>query len=177
MKIQRLPALTGWLFSVLHWPSPETTEWFCQRAALWWVIQLAPALHLFAVSPSFSGLAAYGTEGHWQALLAALLATQTLAVLLGNLWMRVGTLFAFSGIWAFIGGMFWASSPHFRLSPVPGLTHTAEIARNTGIGVYASLAADCLVVAIHLVYRWYVDYLAEQQRCHPNPGRRRKARA
>ena len=163
-KQKRLPSFAGWLFSVLHWPSPETTEWFCQRAALWWVIQLAPALHLFAVSPSFSGLAAYGSEGHWQMLLFLLLTTQTAAVLLGNLWMRVGTLFAFSGIWAFIAGLFWASSPHFRLSPVPGLTHAAEIARNTGIGVYASLAVDCAVVAIHLVYCWYVDYLAGQRR-------------
>ena len=175
MKIRQPPAFLGWLFSVLHWPSPETTEWFCQRAALWWVIQLAPALHLFAVSPSFSGLAAYGTEGHWQMLLLGLLATQTLAVLLGNLWMRVGTLLLFSAIWAFIAGLFWASSPHFRLSPVPGLTHTAEIARNTGIGVYASLAVDCTVVALHLVYRWYVDHLAEQERSHPKTGRKARA--
>ncbi len=146
---------------------------------MWWVIQLAPALHLFAVSPSFAGLAAYGSEGHWQMLLLLLLATQTLAVLLGNLWMRVGTLLLFSGIWAFIAGMFWASSPHFRLSPVPGLTHTAEIARNTGIGVYASLAVDCAVVAIHLCRLRYIDHLAAKERpaAKERSAERGKARA
>jgi hypothetical protein len=152
MKKLISPALTGWLFSLWHWPSPETTEWFCLRAALWWVIQLAPCLHLFGVSSSFDGLAHYGPEVHRQILVAGLLAVQVLGVCLGNIWIRVGTLSCFGALWAFFAGMFWASSPHLYGLP-----------RNTGIGIYFSLAVDCMIVAIHLVKLWYIDHLSRRE--------------
>lgn len=141
-----------WLFSLVGWPSPETTEWFCLRSALWWVIQLAPALHLFTVSPAFAGLAHYGTEADWQMRLGGLLLLQVVAVLVGRVWMRVTALFAFAAIWAFIAAMFWASSPH-----------AAGIARNTGVGVYVALAVDCVVVGWHLAYWGVVDVLTHRQ--------------
>lgn len=150
---RKTSALAGWLFSILRWPSPETTEWFCLRTALWWVLQLAPCLHLFAVNAQFDGLKHYGPEGDWQAVMAALLLGQALAVCLGNLWMRVGSLVCFSGLWAFFAGLFWASSP--RLYGLP---------RNTGIGIYASLAVDCMVVAIHLVTLWWIDHLSRRRK-------------
>lgn len=158
MKTQRLPALPGWLFSVLRWPSPETTEFFCLRSAFWWVIQLAPCLHLFASNAAFAGLAHYGAEGRWQALLGGLLLCQIAAVLLGNVWLRVGALALFGTAWAFITGLFWTSAPHAMLG----------IPRNTGIGVYGSLSADCMLVAIHLVRLWYVDHLIKQEKMQMN---------
>jgi len=150
----------GWLFSLWHWPSPETTEWFCLRTALWWVIQLAPCLHLFAVSGSFHGLAHYGSEGRWQMLMAALLLGQVLAVCLGHAWMRIGALLTFGTIWGFFAGIFWASSPH--LYGVP---------RNTGIGVYAGLAVDCMIVAVHLIRREWWDHLIRREKLHTERGR------
>ena len=158
MKLKCFPArraapAAGWLFSVLHWPSPETTEWFCLRTALWWVLQLAPCLHLFAVNTQFDGLKHYGPEGRWQMVIAGLLLGQVLAVCLGRVWMRVSFLVAFAAVWGFFAGMFWASSPHLF-----------GIARNTGVGVYISLAADCLIVAGHLVYRWLIDHWTRQER-------------
>ena len=145
--------LSGWLFSLVGWPSPETTEWFCLRSALWWVIQLTPALHLFTVSATFSGLARYGSEADWQMRLGGLLLGQIVAVLAGRVWMRVTALFAFGAIWAFIAGMFWASSPH-----------AAWLARNTGVGVYAALALDCVIVGLHLSYRGILDWLVLRER-------------
>jgi len=59
-KINRQSALAGWLFSLLRWPSAETTESFCLRVAAWWVLMLAPGLHLFASNPAF--LARVGAE-------------------------------------------------------------------------------------------------------------------
>ncbi len=137
--------LTGWLFSVLHWPSPETTEWFCLRSALWWVI--APCLHLFAVNGAFSGLAHFGPEGQWQVVLGAMLVLQITGACIGRVWLRVGTLVCFSALWAFFAGMFWADSPHIHGLP-----------RSTGVGIYLSLAADCMIVATHLVKLWYIDH-------------------
>lgn len=150
-----------WLFGLVGWPSPETTEWFCLRSALWWVIQLAPVLHLFAVSPAFAGLARYGTEGQWQLLLLGLLIVQIIAVLTGRVWMRVSALFAFGSVWAFVAGMFWASSPH-----------AGWLARNSGVGIYVAMAVDCIVVGLHLAQRGFVDFLAHRERCrlHPAPS-------
>lgn len=133
---KRLPALSGWLFSLLRWPSVETTESFCLRAALWWVFLLAPCLQLFASSPAFFSLAHVGTEGRWQMALGLGLTLQVVAVLCGNVWMRVGSLTIFGFVWAFA----------------------------TGIGPYAALSLDCMVVAIHLVRLWYIDHLASKER-------------
>ena len=163
MNIKRQPSWKGWLFCVLHWPSAETTEWFCIRSAIWWVIQLAPCLHLFATNHAFRGLETRGSEGRWQMVLAGLLLGQIAAVLLGNLWLRVGALFAFGTVWAFIAALFWTSSPHGALG----------LPRNTGIGVYAGLSADCYLVAIHLVQIWYIDHLTRpknQAKRQERPG-------
>lgn len=154
----KLPSHTshfaGWLFSLVGWPSPETTEWFCLRSALWWVIQLAPALHLFAVSSSFAGLARYGSEGQWQVRLVILLAAQIIAVLTGRVWMRATALFLFSSAWAFVAAMFWASSPH-----------AGWLVRNTGVGPYAALAVDCAIVGLHLGARGFLDFLGRRELC------------
>ncbi len=152
-KPRRFSHLSGWLFSLVGWPSVETTESFCLRSALWWVIQLAPALHLFAVSPSFAGLARYGSEGQWQVRLGIVLAMQLLAVLTGRVWMRVTALFLFGSVWAFVAAMFWASSPHL-----------GWLARNTGVGVYAALAVDCVVVGLHLAARGFLDFLGRREK-------------
>ena len=166
MKLKRLSPFPGWLFSILHWPSPETTEWFCLRSAIWWVIQLAPCLHLFAVNSAFSGLSHYGSEGRWQMLLGGMLTVQVAAVLLGNVWLRVGALALFGTIWAFIVGLFWTSAPHGWLG----------IPRNTGIGIYGSLSADCMIVAIHLVRLWYVDHLIKQEKARREEGKQEEGK-
>lgn len=160
---QRPTFFRDWLFSLWHWPSPETTEWFCLRTALWWVIQLAPCLHVFGVNSAFSGLAHYGPEGRWQLAMALLLLLQVAGVCCGHVWLRVGSLVCFSALWAFFAGMFWADAPHLHGLP-----------RNTGVGIYASLAADCMIVAVHLTKIWYIDHLSrrkkeEEARC-PSPS-------
>ncbi len=165
--LKQHPALTDWLFSFWHWPSPETTEWFCLRSALWWVIQLAPCLTLSITSPVpkivFTGLAHLGPYWCWQMLIGGLLLAQVAGVCLGRVWLRVATLTLFSAVWAFFTGMFWADTPHLYGLP-----------RNTGIGIYASLAyaslalayaslaADCMIVAIHLVKLWWIDHLSRR---------------
>lgn len=149
---KRLPALQGWLFSLLRWPSVETTESYCLRAALWWVFLLAPCLHLFASNPAFLSLAHVGTEGRWQMALGLGLALQVVAVLCGNVWMRVGSLTIFGFVWAFVAGLFWASSPR----------GAGVVPLSTGIGPYAALSLDCFVVANRLVVIWYIDHLAGQ---------------
>ncbi len=162
---KRLPALSGWLFSLLRWPSVETTESFCLRAALWWVFLLAPCLQLFASSPAFFSLAHVGTEGRWQMALGLGLTLQVVAVLCGNVWMRVGSLTIFGFVWAFVAGLFWASSPR----------GAGVVPLSTGIGPYAALSLDCMVVAIHLVRLWHIDHLAAAARKQQTEGRRATA--
>lgn len=146
-----MPNLPVWLFSLVRWPSPETTEWFNLRAALWWVVLLWPSLHLFAANPSFSSLERWAGEGTWQIVMGAALVAQCIAVCVGNRWGRVGALAAFGMIWAFIAVQFWTGSPHI-----------CGIPRNTGVGLYSALSCDCYAVAIHLVRLWYIDRLARQ---------------
>lgn len=102
----------------------QTAEVVCTLVNIWWTVVLWWPGDLFATNPAFAGMAVVFRETHWATISAAVAIAPLAALVTGQLRFRRAALLLYG--WYY-------------------LTITAAIAAvsvvNTGVGVYATLAA------------------------------------